>query len=184
MSSSNPASKCPKLVISNWLLDIGVSPLSHPPGYSGDCSASYPGSNPDGCSADHLEGNLASYLDSYSVSSPAGYPAGNSENCSIGCGDRCSAGCSADCPEIRSEGNPDSSLPSNEASSLLRYSESNPADSLPGCSESYRRRFDPRPVTEPAQVQGPDRPADWQLPKYHHRVPERSRDHRRGFAPA
>jgi hypothetical protein len=99
MFPQNQASDCCNFVISNWLLDIGASPLSHSPSYSGGYSAGYPESNLGDCPAGYPAGNPENYLDRYSVSYSAGYPEENSASYLENCGDCCSPSCSADCPE-------------------------------------------------------------------------------------
>jgi len=132
MSSSNPAFENSNLAIGNQLLDISLSPLSRPPGYSGSCPASCPEGSSEDHPASYPEGNSESYLGRYKVSYSAGYPERNSEGGPEGSRDRCSADCSTDCPDNRSEGSPESNLPSNGESSLLSSSENSSAGSLPG----------------------------------------------------
>ena len=93
---------------------------------------SYLDGNPVSNWAGNLPENPASYWESYRDSNSAGY--------------------SADCPHNRWQRNPESNRENNGASCSESYS----ADSLPDYSSSYPESFDPRPMNEPTQVQGPD----------------------------
>jgi hypothetical protein len=154
--------------ILNSLFTLFESPLPRSPSYSGDYSPSYR----EGYPADYPEGysgsNSASYPDSCSEDYPEGYPPRYSESYPGSYGESCPEGCSRSCPENCSGDNPES----NSGSNRVSYSEDYP--------DSYPESFDPRPVTEPAQVQRPDRPADRQLSKHHYRIPERNGDNATG----
>jgi hypothetical protein len=178
MLPSNQTPKCPNFVITNWLLVILLSPLPHSPSYSVRSWVSYPASNRANHSPSYSVRNPVSYLDGYLASYGAGYPPENPASYWENCGEGSSPDCSADGSENRSGSNPESNRESNGANCSESYS----VDSLPGCLESYPENSDPRPVTEPAQVRRPDRPADWQLPKHHHRVPESRRDNGAQFS--
>ena len=136
MSSSNPAFTCPKLVISNWLFDIGVPPLSRPPSYSVKNRVSHPASNLAGYSPRSPVRNPVSYVDRYPVSYRESYPEGNSASCRASCRESCSPSCSAVCPANRSADSPESNLPDNSEESWERYSESYLASCSPGAFPS------------------------------------------------
>jgi len=114
------------LVIGNWLLGIGVSPLPRPLGSLGGCLARCPESGSGSCSAGYPERNLKGYPDCCSVGYSEGYSEGNWTSSLGSCGDCCSSGSSADCPASSSGGSPESSLPESSESSF------------PSCSESCR----------------------------------------------
>ncbi len=133
--------KCPNFVISNQLLGIDGSPLSHSPGYLVKYRASYPDSN------------RASYSPSYPVRNPesdsAGYPASyrtghlpeNPASYSGSYRDSNSADYSADCRDYCPGRNPESNRESNGADNSPDSSESNSVDSLPDCPASYLPGF-------------------------------------------
>ncbi len=161
-----------KFLTHRSLLIAGESTLSHSPSYSVRNWVSHPAANRAGHSLSYPVRNPANCLDGNPASYRAGYSPENPTSYWESYRDSNSAGYSADCPDNRPERNPES----NRAD----YSESYPADSLPGCSESYPEGFDPRPATEPAQVQESDRRTDRQLPQHHRRVPERGGDNATG----
>lgn len=133
MSSSAEAEECSKLVIGNWLLDIGVSPLPRPLGSLGGCSASCPESSSPDCSADCLVESPASYLDGNWASHSAGCSESSRAGRLESCRERSSPSCSADCPAKRPGSGPENSLPSSSESNLPSYSESYWAECLAGC---------------------------------------------------
>jgi hypothetical protein len=77
MLPHDQAPKRPNFAISNQLLGIDESPLSHPPGYSGNCSPSYPWGNPKGNPAGYSESNVESYPESYPENYAGRYSPGN-----------------------------------------------------------------------------------------------------------
>ena len=174
MSPRNRTTKSCKFLTHRSLLIAGESPLSHPPSYSVRSWANHPASNRASPSPSYLVRNPVNCLDGNPVSDRAGNSPENPASYGESYSDSNSAGYSADCPDNRSERNPESNRESDKADCSESYS----VDSPPDYSRSYPESFDPRPVTEPAQVQGPDRKPDWQLPKHHRRVPERSGDNR------
>jgi len=117
-------------------------------------------------------------LDGYPASYGAGYPPENPAGSGEDCLDSNSASHSADCPDNRPGRNPESNRESNGADCSDSYS----VDSPPDYSRSYPESFDPGPVNEPTQVQGPNRKPDWQLPRTHHRVHERRGDNGTGLS--
>ena len=156
MSSWNRTRESANLTTFNSILAFFVSPLPHSPGYSGDCSASYPESDSVDYSAGYPARNPESYLDGNPASYRAGYLPQNPANCGKGCPDRNSANHSADCPGNRPVGNPASNSGSNGAD----HSDSYLVDSPPDCLASYAESLNPRPVNEPTQVQGTNQPAE------------------------
>jgi hypothetical protein len=141
MFPGSQALECPNLVISNQLLVVRLSHLSHPPGNMVNC----PESNRADYSLRHLVRNPESYLAGYPASYPTGYLPKNSASNREDCLGLNLAGCSADCPDNC----PESNLRSNEAGNLPGYSESSPVDSLPGwlgsCLPMPAPRFPPEP---------------------------------------
>ena len=146
MSSSNPALKCPKLVISSWLLVILRSPLSHPPSYLVKCWAGCSESDQAGYSPRNQVRNTESYVGGYPASFWAGHPPENPASSREDRVDSNSARYSADCPDNRGERNPESNWEDNGAD----YSESCSVSSLPDCLASYPESFDSRPACRAA----------------------------------
>ncbi len=132
--------------ILNSLFTISVSPLSRPPGHSGDYPQSSSASSSEGCSGDCPAGNPESCMVCCLVGCEASYPERNSASCSVSCRESCSTdcstGCSADCPEKRRAENPESSLPSCLADSLENCLEGCSVESLPGspCRPTHQLR--------------------------------------------
>jgi hypothetical protein len=132
MSSPNQALNRSNLLTSNWLLDIGISPLPRPPGSLGDCSAGCRESSSANCSVDCRVENPASYPDGNSASHSAGCWA----SCPASCGESSSPSCSADCPADRPAGNPESSLRSSGADNSPCSPVSSREGSLASCLEN------------------------------------------------
>ena len=151
MSPRNQAQECPKLVISNWLFVIVVSPLPRPPGYSASCSPNCPESRSGDCSAGYPERHLENYPDFCPVSYSEGCPERNRTSYPESSVENRSADSSADCPGKRPEDSSGSNLPSNPEDNLLRYSESYPADTLPGCLDGCHGRVDAAQAAGAAQ---------------------------------
>jgi hypothetical protein len=178
MLPRNRTPKSCKFITHRSLLIAGESPLSRSPSYSAKSWVNHPASNRTGYSLSYPVRNSVSYLDGYGAGDRASYSPENSASYWESCRDSNSAGRSASRPDNRWERNPESNRERNGAD----YSESYSADSSPDCLASYPESFDPRLATRPAQVQGPDRGPDWQLPQRHHRVSERGGNHGTGLS--
>jgi len=177
MSPRNRAAKSPKfLTHSSLLIPIESSP-SRSPGClvksAVSCSESHPAGRTPRCSVRNPESHLGGHPAGYW----AGYPPENPARNRDACLDRNPAGCSTDCPDNRSEGNPESNMPSNGADNLPDDLEGDSADSgpdwfgscLPMSESRWLLRSRPRPSpsypAEPPKSAAAERPPrPYQIP--------------------
>ncbi len=132
MSSCFPARKSANFHVFNSLFTIPVSPLSHPPDYSGGYSEGSPEGNSAGCPASYPERNPETCTDRNSVNYPGGNAANYWENRGQGYSAVRSAGCLDNRRASNRESNPRSNPAGNSGSYLENRSGSGQADARPG----------------------------------------------------